>query len=45
MTWADYTLFDVTFKHPYLSREQIEDGLLELYKKINNESAYFAKDF
>ena len=35
--WENYTFFDVNVDHPILSREEIEEGLLETYKTIYNQ--------
>ncbi len=42
-TWEDYTLCDVTFKHPTLSKKELEDGLLDIYKSIHTEEVQGAK--
>ncbi|MCP4753741.1 MAG: B12-binding domain-containing radical SAM protein [Proteobacteria bacterium] len=41
--WEDYTLCDVTFIHPTLSKEELENGLLEIYKRINTDEVYEKK--
>jgi radical SAM superfamily enzyme YgiQ (UPF0313 family) len=35
--WENYTFFDVNVDHPTMSREEIEEGLLETYKTIYNQ--------
>ena len=42
-SWKDYTFCDVVFKHPTLSRKEMEDGLLEIYKAINTKAVHDAK--
>lgn len=41
--WSNYTVFDVNFIHPRLSREELEDGLLALYRRVNSADAYVRK--
>lgn len=41
--WSNYTVFDVNFVHPRLSREELEDGLLSIYLRINSGDAYLRK--
>lgn len=41
--WDNYTFFDVNFIHPKLSRQELEDGLLEIYKSINSKDAFYKK--
>jgi len=38
--WRNYTTFDVNFVHPTLSLEDLENGLLTIYKSINSEVLY-----
>ncbi len=35
--WENYTFFDVNISHPIMSREDIEEGLLETYRTIYNQ--------
>jgi radical SAM superfamily enzyme YgiQ (UPF0313 family) len=41
--WSNYTVFDVNFVHPRLSREELEEGLVALYQRINSADAYTRK--
>jgi radical SAM superfamily enzyme YgiQ (UPF0313 family) len=41
--WSNYTVFDVNFVHPRLSREELEEGLLAVYRRINSADAYLRK--
>lgn len=42
-SWEKYTLADLTFKHPLLSKIQLEDGLFSIYKEINSREVYLNK--
>ena len=35
--WENYTFFDVNIVHPVMSRDEIEEGLLETYRTIYNQ--------
>jgi radical SAM superfamily enzyme YgiQ (UPF0313 family) len=41
--WSNYTVFDVNFVHPRLSREELEQGLLDVYRRINSPEIYLRK--
>jgi len=42
-SWDNYTFFDVNFTHPKLSKVEIENGLLEIYKQTNSREVYLRK--
>lgn len=42
-SWDNYTAHDVNFVHPLLSKEQLEDGLCEIYEQVNTEGAYIKR--
>lgn len=41
--WSNYTIFDVNFVHPRLSREELEEGLLAVYRRVNSAEVYLRK--
>jgi radical SAM superfamily enzyme YgiQ (UPF0313 family) len=41
--WSNYTIFDVNFVHPRLGLEELEEGLLSVYRRINSKDAYLRK--
>ncbi len=42
-SWENYTGCDVNFTHKKLSKKQLEDGLVHIYKSINTKSFYEKK--
>jgi len=42
-TWDNYTVWNVNFIHPKLSKTQLEAGLLQIYQNINTEKRYNQK--
>ena len=43
INWENHTLFNVNFVHPRLTKEELENGLLKIYKSINNEEVFRKK--
>ncbi len=41
--WENYTGWDVNFIHKTLSKEQLENGVLNIYRNINDKKVYFEK--
>jgi len=41
--WENYTIADVNFIHPKLSKEDIEKGLIYMYRKINSKEVFIKK--
>jgi len=41
--WERYTVLDVNIKHEKMTKEDIEQGVLYIYKKINNKEQYLKK--
>lgn len=41
--WDNYTFWDVNFIHKTLTKRQLENGLFEIYKNLNNERVYLRK--
>jgi radical SAM superfamily enzyme YgiQ (UPF0313 family) len=41
--WENYTFGDVNIIHPNMTKDQLEEGLVEIYKKINSPEAYQKK--
>ena len=42
-SWDNYTGHDVNFVHPVLSKKQLEDGLCEIYERVNTEDVYLKR--
>lgn len=42
-SWDNYTGFNVNFVHETLSKEQLERGILDIYRSINSKDAYIKK--
>jgi radical SAM superfamily enzyme YgiQ (UPF0313 family) len=42
-SWDNYTLYDVNFVHPVLTKEQLEDGLVKIYREIHSDEVYEKK--
>jgi radical SAM superfamily enzyme YgiQ (UPF0313 family) len=43
LPWNYYTFGEVVFRHKKLSKEELEKGLVNLYKHINKKEMYFEK--
>jgi radical SAM superfamily enzyme YgiQ (UPF0313 family) len=41
--WSNYTFFDVNFVHPVLKKEELENGLLTIYRTISKKEVYLKK--
>ncbi|MBN2143814.1 MAG: DUF4070 domain-containing protein [Candidatus Aureabacteria bacterium] len=42
-SWDNYTFFDVNFIPPKLSKEELQQGLLDIYQNIHTEEFYLKK--
>lgn len=41
--WEDYTFIDVNYVHNKLTKDELENGLIEIYRRINCKDAYYNK--
>ncbi|MGA1839987.1 MAG: B12-binding domain-containing radical SAM protein [bacterium] len=41
--WENFSVFDVNFIHPKLTKHELEKGLCEIYKNINSKEVYLKR--